>query len=240
MRKRRARGRRQALPRIPMRRMLLRLCEEYISLSTLCGRVAPRGARATKSKGGVPQPRWVPQPQRELSIRWLMRFATPHGAHPRPGITISIVRLDVSGVHRSKSGQLMSAMGHKHKTASLTHVRFTPESRQSADMLACPLCAISDRTQRSKKLLGHLVVAANRPRFRGTGGGILIRLPRQSAVMLAARITLPHFSVSSTINFSNSVGVFDNGSTPKPASRAFMVGSAAMALISLLSFSITS
>src|SRR5262249_60831362 len=31
MRKRRVRGRWQALPRIPMRQMLLRLCEEYVS-----------------------------------------------------------------------------------------------------------------------------------------------------------------------------------------------------------------
>src|SRR5258706_13778793 len=58
--------------------------------------------------------------------------------------------------------------------------------------------------------------------------------------MLRARMTLPHFSVSSTMSFPNAADVIDIGSTPKPASRAFMRGSAATALISLLSFSITS
>jgi hypothetical protein len=61
-----------------------------------------------------------------------------------------------------------------------------------------------------------------------------------SAVMLRARITLPHFSVSSAMNFPKAADVIDIGSTPKPANRAFMRGSAAMALISLLSLSITS
>src|SRR5262249_41278000 len=58
-----------------------------------------------------------------------------------------------------------------------------------------------------------------------------------SALMLAARITLPHFSVSSAISFPNSAG--DNASTvpPKVASLALIFGSASAALISLLSFS---
>src|SRR5262249_552796 len=33
---------------------------------------------------------------------------------------------------------------------SRTYVRFTPKSGQTADSSICPLCAISDRTQRSK------------------------------------------------------------------------------------------
>src|SRR5215510_8296597 len=61
-----------------------------------------------------------------------------------------------------------------------------------------------------------------------------------SALMLAAVITLPHFSVSSAMNFPNSADVIDIGSTPKPSSRGFMLGSAAKALTSLLSLSITS
>src|SRR5215469_1597899 len=62
----------------------------------------------------------------------------------------------------------------------------------------------------------------------------------QSALMLSAWITLPHFSVSSAMNFPNAAGVIDIGSTPKLASRALMRGSATTALISLLSLSITS
>src|SRR5256886_14432055 len=61
-----------------------------------------------------------------------------------------------------------------------------------------------------------------------------------SALMLNAWITLPHFSVSSAMNFPNAADVIDIGSTPKLASRALMRGSATTALISLLSLSITS
>src|SRR5215831_213887 len=56
-----------------------------------------------------------------------------------------------------------------------------------------------------------------------------------SALMFAARITLPHFSVSSAINLTKSAG--EPGSTvpPKSANRAFILGSARAALISALS-----
>src|SRR6516225_4380916 len=53
-----------------------------------------------------------------------------------------------------------------------------------------------------------------------------------SALMLAARITLPHFSVSSAINFPKSVGVIGIGEPPRSASRALILGSARAALIS--------
>src|SRR5262245_830458 len=106
-----------------------------------------------------------------------------------------------------------------------------------------PACCTADRKRRIARR-GYSITSSARPdvrRLRGTGRyGISIRLPRQSAVMLAARITLPHFSVSSTINFPTAADVIDIGSTPKPASRAFMVGSVVTALISLSSLSITS
>src|SRR5262245_12551773 len=41
-----------------------------------------------------------------------------------------------------------------------------------------------------------------------------IGLPHQSALMLAARITLPHFSVSSAISFPNSAGDPGSGLPP--------------------------
>jgi len=44
-----------------------------------------------------------------------------------------------------------------------------------------------------------------------------------SGLMFAARITLAHFSASSTINFPNAADVIDIGSTPKPASRALIL-----------------
>src|SRR5262245_46699164 len=64
-----------------------------------------------------------------------------------------------------------------------------------------------------------------RPRFHPCG------------LMLAARITLPHFSVSSAISLPKSAG--EPGSTvpPRLASRAWNLGSEMLALISVLSLS---
>jgi hypothetical protein len=58
-----------------------------------------------------------------------------------------------------------------------------------------------------------------------------------SALMLAARITLPHFSVSSANSLPNSVGVIGIGTLPRSTMRALILGSARPALISRLSFS---
>src|SRR5262249_36639165 len=55
--------------------------------------------------------------------------------------------------------------------------------------------------------------------------------------MLAARITLPHFSVSSPINLPKSAGVVGIGVPPKSSIRAFIFGSTRALLVSLLSFS---
>src|SRR6516225_3389971 len=46
------------------------------------------------------------------------------------------------------------------------------------------------------------------------------------ALMLAARITLPHFSVSSATSFPNSAGVIGMSSPPSSARRACNFGSA--------------
>src|SRR5215472_5586481 len=56
---------------------------------------------------------------------------------------------------------------------------------------------------------------------------------RYSGLMLAARITLPHFSVSSAMNFPKSAGVIGIGVPARSSSRAFIFGSARAALISL-------
>src|SRR5262245_24144629 len=55
-----------------------------------------------------------------------------------------------------------------------------------------------------------------------------------SALIPAARITLPHFSVNSTMNLLNSAGELANGSAPKSTSRALNMGSARAALTCLL------
>src|SRR5215471_4145372 len=62
----------------------------------------------------------------------------------------------------------------------------------------------------------------------------------QSSLMPADLVTLAHFSVSSAMSFPNSVGVIGIGTSAKPASRSFILGSARPAVISLLTLSITS
>src|SRR5262245_17780480 len=56
-------------------------------------------------------------------------------------------------------------------------------------------------------------------------------------LMLAARITLPHFSVSSAISLPNWAGDPGSGVPPRSARRAFILGSSRAALTSLLSWS---
>ena len=58
----------------------------------------------------------------------------------------------------------------------------------------------------------------------------------QSILMLAARITLPHFSVSSPMSFPKSAEEPPSVVAPKSARRAFTLRSARLALIALLSF----
>ena len=53
--------------------------------------------------------------------------------------------------------------------------------------------------------------------------------------MLPARITLPHFSVSSAMSLPKSAGEPASGVAPRSARRAFTFGSARPALIALLS-----
>ena len=77
------------------------------------------------------------------------------------------------------------------------------------------------------------------PRSRNGNYGIsatLMTTP-QSGLMLATLITLPHFSVSSTMSLLNSVGVIDIGTPPRSAIRAVIFGSTRAALTSLFSLS---
>src|SRR5262249_26089557 len=85
---------------------------------------------------------------------------------------------------------------------------------------------------------GRFIRLVATPRFaERTLRNIGRRLVDHSGLMLAARITLAHFSVSSTMNFPNSAGEPTTGVPPTSASRALILGSARPALISLLSFS---
>src|SRR6516165_7347455 len=91
-------------------------------------------------------------------------------------------------------------------------------------------------------LLDHLVDTTGQRHSRNGIYGISpARRPGAHAgLMLAALITLPHFSVSSAMNLPKSDGDNPNGVPPKSAIRAFKLGSARPALISLLILSMTS
>src|SRR5262245_12621308 len=69
-----------------------------------------------------------------------------------------------------------------------------------------------------------------RPRFMERGGLAAI----YSGLMLAARITLPHLSVSAAMSLLKSAGEPGSALPPSSAKRAVMPGSAKAALISLL------
>src|SRR5262249_54080091 len=56
-------------------------------------------------------------------------------------------------------------------TRSLTNVRFTPQSGQSADMWACPLCANRVLARRSKDDFAHGVVMRVTVMRNGMGAG---------------------------------------------------------------------
>src|SRR6185295_16559589 len=58
-----------------------------------------------------------------------------------------------------------------------------------------------------------------------------------SGLMLAVRMTLPHFSMSWAKSFPNSVGVDGIGTLPRSAIRFIIAGSARPLLISRLIFS---
>src|SRR5262245_41835793 len=56
----------------------------------------------------------------------------------------------------------------------------------------------------------------------------------QSALMLRARMTLPHFSVSSAMSLPKAAGAPGRTVPPRSATRDFILGSAWLAMITLL------
>src|SRR5262249_10395779 len=76
-------------------------------------------------------------------------------------------------------------------------------------------------------------------RHSSNGGyGISTADRPQSALMLRARMTLPHFSLSPAMSLPKSAGEPTNAVPPSSASRALILGSARPALMASLSLSI--
>src|SRR5262249_32686506 len=77
--------------------------------------------------------------------------------------------------------------------------------------------------------------------IRGTGGYGIIRWPADHSGFAPENLTtLPHFSVSSAMSLPKSLGEPVRAMPPRSASRAFILGSATPASISLLSLSMIS
>src|SRR5215470_15383669 len=86
--------------------------------------------------------------------------------------------------------------------------------------------------------LDHLVGAARAPAIRRTGDyGMWAEARPYCALMLAARITLAHFSVSSATSLPKSAGEPGSSVPPSSTSLVLSFGSSSAALISRLSLS---
>jgi hypothetical protein len=84
------------------------------------------------------------------------------------------------------------------------------------------MLAVSDKTRFVERALWNVDPFGCRP---------------QSALMLAARITMPHFSVSATTSLPKAADEPESTAPAKSESRVFTLGSPRAALTSLLSLS---
>src|SRR5262245_34674607 len=102
----------------------------------------------------------------------------------------------------------------------------------------CPLSPNRVLTHRSKKLVSH-VVGGRTPREFAERNVMEYCAASfdQIGLMPANLTTLPHFSVSSTMNLAKSAGEPANTATPRSVRLFLILGSARAALISLLSVS---
>src|SRR5947209_9310245 len=107
----------------------------------------------------------------------------------------------------------------------------------SAQCPVCPKAAVWRTPVAGSKVLGiHC-----RVRLTGRYGILAAQaLPLHARLMLAARITLPHFSVSSAMNLPKSAAEPGIGMPPASAKCCLVLGSASAELISLLSVSMIS
>src|SRR5262245_45950485 len=95
----------------------------------------------------------------------------------------------------------------------------------------------SDKANNPYIALAEGVVPAAAHCGDDAGHVVSSRYPSHSGLMPANLTTLPHFSVSSSMNFPNSAGELARTPPPRSARRILIVGSERPALISSLSFS---
>src|SRR5262245_4209204 len=126
--------------------------------------------------------------------------------------------------HRLERGEIAAAHRRialvSRARISLSLLIARPPLQFHQALRACSLPGAFSHSITSSALPGHPPFAERVLRNIGSG------LPRQSGLMFAARITLPHFSVSSATSFPNSAGVIGMGSPASSATRVCNFGSA--------------
>src|SRR6516164_8858131 len=107
---------------------------------------------------------------------------------------------------------LMTEMGHNPNCRPTGLCRLWPAADIAVEMLTAGLSRTGRESEGfAQRALWNIDSTAHRP---------------HSGLMLAARITFAHFSVSSATNFPNSAGVIGMGSPASSARRACNFGSA--------------
>ena len=131
---------------------------------------------------------------------------------------------DISGAPLRKGG---SFLNHDPTRSASVLYQVTTYLFPSRATPIRPLAAKADIGGRLKSARWR--TSAPRGSRNGTYGISARRGWPYSALILAARITLPHFSVSSATSSPNSAGVIGMGSPPSSAKRACNFGSANIA-----------
>src|SRR5262249_1315175 len=135
---------------------------------------------------------------------------------------------------RSRSGKKYPGAQQPHPAARPPRRPTPPEGAAISRIFArnvearpCPCSAA---------IGAYLIALVERAAVRGTGvTEHWIGLPHQSALMLRARMTLPHFSTSSAMSLLKSDGEPTNAVPPSSESRALILGIARPTFSSLLS-----
>src|SRR5262245_46447067 len=109
------------------------------------------------------------------------------------------------------------------------------DHRNRARRIRLPACDWPYHRQRNNARSQMQKISAGKIHSALPASWTTISSQGRSGLMFAARITLPHFSVSSAISLPKSAGEPAITVPPKSASRALSGGSARAALISLLS-----
>src|SRR5262249_50295952 len=165
----------------------------------------------------------------------------PYHVHIVGGPTL--LELDIPAVRPSQLCQLLLECANTGFALAITLGERHYDS--NAPHATWPLCARGERPDHRRAPDQCDELAPVRPRVHSITSSAVIRGTKRygtpawaySGLIPVNFTTLPHFSVSSAIIFPKSAGDIGAGTTPSSLKRAFILGSASPALISLFSLS---